>query len=34
MGNNFEGVDAGGINTNYYRKVLYVFGKISMNVQI
>ena len=34
MGNNVEGVDVGGINTKYYMKSLYIFGKITTNVQV
>ena len=34
MGNTFEGVDAGGINTKYDRQSLYIFGKISMKVRV
>ena len=34
MGNNFEGVDSGGIHTKYDRQSLYIFGKISTNVQV
>ena len=34
MGNNVEGVDVGGINTKYDMKSLYIFGKITTNVQV
>ena len=34
MGNTFEGVDAGGINTKYDRKSLEIYGKTSTNLQV
>ena len=34
MGNSFEVVDAEGINTKYGRQSLYIFGKMSMSVQV
>ena len=34
MGNNFEGVGVGGINTKYDSQSLYLFGDTSTNVQV
>ena len=34
MGNTLEGVDARGINAKYDKQSLYIFGKITTNVQV